>query len=110
MVVDWMKVPDTPAWAGEMLAEMGDDSLTIHIAHRQAEAQLTVRILTQEPPDVWEQWAQSEETPMWMRSAIVEYSVAESRWQQVRQIAELELLDELLDRMLEQSEDDAPPR
>ena len=107
MVVDWMKVPDTPAWAGEMLTEMGDDAVTVHVAHRQAEVQLTTRILTEQPPDVWEEWAQSEDSPMWMRSAIVEYSVAESRWQQARQIAELELLDDLLGDMLEQAEEEA---
>ena len=106
MVADWNKVEDTPAWARELLEAMGDDAVTVNIAHRQAEVQLTIRILTEQPPDVWEEWAQSEHTPMWMRSAIVEYSVADSRWQHVRQVAELELLEELLGRMLEQSEDD----
>jgi hypothetical protein len=36
-----------------------------------------------------------------MRSAIVEYSVAGSRWEQVRLQAELELGVELLGKMLE---------
>ena len=107
MVADWNKVEDTPHWAAELLETIGDDTVTVRIAHHQAEVQLVIRILTDQPPDVWQEWAQSPESPTWMRSAIVEYSVADSRWQQVRQIAELELLDEILDRLLEQDEEEA---
>ena len=108
MVTDWKDVPDTPAWAGELLAEMEqEEATTVGVAHRQAEVQLGIRILTEQPPDVWEEWSKSDVTPMWLRSAIVEYSVAASRWAQVRQIAELELLDEILDNMIQDQEDDA---
>ena len=102
---DWKDVPDTPTWAGEMLEELGEDATTIDVAHRQSEVQLVTRILTEQPPDVWEEWAQSELSPLWMRSAIVEYSVASSRWQQARQVAELDLLEELLGEMLTADEE-----
>lgn len=107
MSTDWKDVPDTPAWAGELMTEIGDDVTTIEVAHRQAEVQMAARILTEQPPDVWEEWAQSAMTPMWMRSVIVEYSVSSSRWAQVRVIAELELLDEILSDMLIDQEEDA---
>ena len=101
----WRNAPDTPAWAGELLEELGEDTTTMDVAHRQAEVALVIRIVTEQPPDVWEDWAKSEHSPMWMRSAIVTYSVSSSRWEQVRQLAELELVEELLGEMLHSEED-----
>lgn len=45
----------------------------------------------EQPVEVWQEWTQSALSPNWMRSAIVEYLVCESRWQQVQIIAHLEL-------------------
>ena len=98
-------VEDTPAWAAELMEGMAKAS-TIDVVHAQAEVQLTITLATENPPDVWEEWAQSELTPMWMRSAIIEYAASESRWQQVRQLAELELVDELLGDMVQAGDED----
>ena len=100
-ILTWKDTPDTPVWASELLEELGGDTTSIGVAHHQAEALLTLRILLEQPPDVWEEWAKSPHSPYWMRSAIVEYSVAGSRWEQVRLQAELELVVELLGAMLE---------
>ena len=99
----WKDAPDTPAWAVELLEELegGGGTTNIGVAHRQAEVLLTLRILREQPPDVWEEWAQSKHSPMWMRSAIVEYSVSGSRWEQVRHQADLELVEEMLGEMME---------
>ena len=79
----------------------GWGTTNIGVAHRQADVLLTLRILREQPPDVWEEWAQSKHSPMWMRSAIVEYSVSGSRWEQVRHQADLELVEEMLGEMME---------
>ena len=50
---------------------------------------------------MWEAWAQAEESPSWMRSAIAEYAASASRWEQVRHIADLDLLAEVLGKMME---------
>ena len=100
MATDWRDVPDTPAWAGELLQELGDEATTIDVVHKRAEVAFVAEILQEQPPDVWQDWAQSNLSPNWLRSCVVEYSVASSRWQQVRQIAELELMDEVLGSML----------
>ena len=76
------------------------DAATIAIAHRQAEVMLTLRILKEQPPDVWAAWAQAEASPSWMRSAIAEYSASASRWEQVRHVADLELPAEVLGEMM----------
>ena len=55
----------------------------------------------EQPPDVWAEWEQSEESPSWMRSAIAEYSASASRWEQVRHVADLELLAEVLGKMMQ---------
>ena len=62
---------------------------------------LVLRIVKEQPPDVWEAWAQAEESPSWMRSAIAEYAASASRWEQVRHIADLDLLAEVLGKMME---------
>ena len=100
-ILTWKDTPDTPAWAGELLEELGGDTTSIGVAQKQAEVLLTLRILNEQPRDVWEEWAKSPHNPGWMREAIVEYLVAESRWEQVRLQAELELGVELLGKMLE---------
>ena len=82
----WENHQDCPAWVGGLLEELGD-AATISIAHRQA--------------DVWAAWAQAEESPSWMRSAIAEYSASASQWEQVRHVADLELLAEVLGKMME---------
>ena len=76
-------------------------SLLHHFLGLYSEVLLTLRILREQPPDVWEEWAQSKHSPMWMRSAIVEYSVSGSRWEQVRHQADLELVEEMLGEMME---------
>jgi hypothetical protein len=96
-ILTWENHPDCPAWVGGLLEELGD-AATIAIAHRQAEVMLTLRILKEQPPDAW---AQAEESPSWMRSAIAEYSASASRWEQVRHVADLELLAEVLGEMME---------
>ena len=96
----WENHPDSPAWVGGLLEELGD-AATIAIAHRQAEVMLTLRILKEQPPDVWAAWAQAEESPSWMRSAIAEYSASASQWEQVRHVADLELLAEVLGEMMQ---------
>jgi len=101
----WADIPDTPSWAVELLQEMnigpGDsDTRTMDVVHRQAEVTFLIRILTTQPPDIWAEWASSEFSPSWMRSAIAEYSVSQSRWEQVSHIARLELLEEILDGLL----------
>ena len=99
---DTLTWKDAPAWAVELLEELeGGGTTNIGVAHRQAEVLLTLRILREQPPDVWEEWAQSKHSPMWMRSAIVEYSVSGSRWEQVRHQADLELVEEMLGEMME---------
>ena len=95
----WENNPDSPAWVGGLLEELGD-AATVAIAHRQAEVMLTLRIV-QEQPDVWAAWAQAEESPSWMRSAIAEYPASASRWEQVRHVADLELLAEVLGLIME---------
>ena len=62
---------------------------------------LTLRNLKEQPPDVWAAWEQSEASPSWMRSAIAEYSASASRWEQVRHVADLELLAEVLGEMMQ---------
>ena len=104
MATNWKEAPDTPAWAGELLDAMGEAATTIEVAHYQAEVQLTARILTEQPVEVWQEWAQSNLSPDWMRSCIVEYSVCESRWQQVALISHLELMDEILGDMMSEEE------
>ena len=99
-ILAWENNPDRPAWVGGLLEELGD-AATVAIAHRQAEVLLTLRILKEQPPDVWAEWEQSEASPSWMRSAIAEYSASASRWEQVRHVADLELLAEVLGEMME---------
>ena len=99
-ILTWENHPDSPAWVGGLLEELGD-AATIAIAHRQAEVLLTLRIVQEQPPDVWAAWAQAEESPSWMRSAIAEYSASASQWEQVRHVADLELLAEVLGEMME---------
>ena len=99
-ILAWENHPDCPAWVGGLLEELGD-AATVAIAHRQAEVMLTLRILMEQPPDVWAEWAQSEASPSWMRSAIAEYSASASRWEQVRHVADLELLAEVPGEMME---------
>ena len=97
---------DTPVWATELMDTLGEDSSTVDVIHRQAEARFLVRLLTEQPPDVWQDWAQSADTPMWMRTCIVEYSVAASKWEQIRQVADLEFVgDEVLEDLLIDEED-----
>ena len=72
----------------------------VEVVHRQAEVLFTRRLLDEQPPDVWQTFAQAQEAPMWMRSAIVDYSAAESRWAQVRIRAELDHLSEVLENMM----------
>ena len=99
-ILAWENNPDCPAWVGGLLEELGD-AATIAIAHRQAEVMLTIRILKEQQPDVWAAWAQAEESPSWMRSAIAEYPASASRWEQVRHVADLELLAEVLGLIME---------
>ena len=99
-ILTWENNPDCPARVGGLLEELGD-AATIAIAHRQAEIMLTLRILKEQPPDVWAAWAQAEASPSWMRSAIAEYSASASRWEQVRHVAGLELLAEVPGKMME---------
>lgn len=104
---DWRDVPDTPAWAIELLDELGEDATTIDVTHRQSEVERTIEILTEHGPDLWDEWAKTDYTPMWMRSALVEYMLATSRWAHVRQIAELELMGEMLEEMIFGTDEDA---
>lgn len=97
---------DTPIWASELMEMLGDTASTIDVVHRQAEVHFVIRLLTDQPPDVWAEWAQDERIPMWMRTAVVEYAAAGSKWEQIRQVAELEYVaDEVLDELLIEEEE-----
>lgn len=104
---DWKNAEDTPAWAAEFFERIADDEITtVQVAHLQAEVELCQRILTEQPPDVWQMWAKDQDTPLWMRSCIVEYSVLDSRWGQARHIADLELVEEIVSTVIESDEQD----
>ena len=75
-ILTWENHPDSPARVGGLLEELGD-AATIAIAHRQAEVLLTLRILKEQPPDVW------------------------AEWEQARHVADLELLAEVPGEMME---------
>ncbi len=36
-ILTWKDTPDTPAWASELLEELGGDTTSIGVAHQQAE-------------------------------------------------------------------------
>lgn len=91
--------PVNPAWADMLFDELGDDCTTVEVGHKRSEVELAIEVLTEQPPDVWAQWAKSADVPQWMRTAIVEYTVSSSRWQQVSLIAQLDLMAETLDDM-----------